>query len=108
MPTFCVPELTVTILPEPIHATSLEVGTWPADQLEAVCQVPSAGPVHVLVHSAADAELEATASRSRPIKEPRMALCPSPARLQTRHVLLLMKSWFSSRSGHMRFLTPSV
>jgi hypothetical protein len=43
--------MTLTVLPDPMHATSVEAGTLPVDQSTAVCQVPSAGPTHVSVQS---------------------------------------------------------
>jgi hypothetical protein len=54
-PAACGPVLTLTVLPDPMHATSLAVGTFPVDHPVVECQLPSAAPVQVVVHSAAAA-----------------------------------------------------
>src|SRR5690242_16603958 len=66
-----VPAVTLTVLPSPMQATSVELGAWPALQFPAVCQVPSAAPVQLLVHSAACAvvaPIAATNQTSNPAK----------------------------------------
>ncbi len=58
------PETIVTVFPDPIHATSLEVGTLPADQLTDSSQIPSLGPVHVSVHSGSAAAFAAPKTKT--------------------------------------------
>src|ERR1700722_580194 len=63
-PVWLLPSLILTVLPEPMQATSVEVGTWAADQSATVAQLPSLGPVHVSVQSDSACASDGTATKA--------------------------------------------
>src|ERR1022692_40088 len=74
------PPETTTVFPEPMHATSVEPGTCPADQSATVDHSPSAGPVHVSVQGGsadAPAGTNIKTSTTNAVRAPKL---PNPSR----------------------------